>query len=207
MHIWGFLLACFAAHSSLDDHLARWFGLNQSKYQWALDDYYENKGLVRILVLGFLMYIWRHMLKYLPFEHCTYYFFLQSLFSWGTRRVCLSNDIGYPDTLVESFCVSRLLSDTEQNVNLPWYKQLLGIVDVFPCLLFGYQSYKISVALFLFLFFFCSIEVLSWMYSMFLQIYCLSCFLYKLIMHFPLSFWLCISEIQFIKFLNLSLES
>ncbi|KAF4352970.1 hypothetical protein F8388_008391 [Cannabis sativa] len=33
------------AHSSLDDHLARWFGLNQSKYQWALDDYYENKGL------------------------------------------------------------------------------------------------------------------------------------------------------------------
>ncbi|KAE8056650.1 hypothetical protein FH972_013398 [Carpinus fangiana] len=32
-------------HSSLDDHLARWFGLNQSKYQWALDDYYERKGL------------------------------------------------------------------------------------------------------------------------------------------------------------------
>uniref|UniRef100_A0A7N2L1T3 Hydroxyproline-rich glycoprotein family protein n=1 Tax=Quercus lobata TaxID=97700 RepID=A0A7N2L1T3_QUELO len=35
------------AHSSLDDHLARWFGLNQSKYQWALDDYYESKGLDR----------------------------------------------------------------------------------------------------------------------------------------------------------------
>ncbi|KAB1204245.1 hypothetical protein CJ030_MR8G016424 [Morella rubra] len=33
------------AHSSLDDHLARWFGLNQSKYQWALDDYYESKGV------------------------------------------------------------------------------------------------------------------------------------------------------------------
>ncbi|KAJ9141368.1 hypothetical protein P3X46_024114 [Hevea brasiliensis] len=33
------------AHSSLDEHLARWFGLNQSKYQWALDDYYENKEL------------------------------------------------------------------------------------------------------------------------------------------------------------------
>ncbi|KAF5461744.1 hypothetical protein F2P56_017818 [Juglans regia] len=32
------------AHSSLDGHLARWFGLNQSKYQWALDDYYESKG-------------------------------------------------------------------------------------------------------------------------------------------------------------------
>ncbi|MBA0609985.1 hypothetical protein Godav_010887, partial [Gossypium davidsonii] len=36
------------AHSSLDDHLARWFGLNQSKYQWALDDYYESKGLVSV---------------------------------------------------------------------------------------------------------------------------------------------------------------
>ncbi|OIW19415.1 hypothetical protein TanjilG_09435 [Lupinus angustifolius] len=34
------------AHSSLDDHLARWFGLNQSKYQWALDDYYETKGIL-----------------------------------------------------------------------------------------------------------------------------------------------------------------
>ncbi|KAA0058264.1 uncharacterized protein E6C27_scaffold274G005900 [Cucumis melo var. makuwa] len=33
------------AHSRLDDHLARWFGLNQSKYQWALDDYYESKGM------------------------------------------------------------------------------------------------------------------------------------------------------------------
>ncbi|KAD4179891.1 hypothetical protein E3N88_28542 [Mikania micrantha] len=31
------------AHSSLDESLARWFGLNQSKYQWALDDYYEKK--------------------------------------------------------------------------------------------------------------------------------------------------------------------
>ncbi|KAF2309564.1 hypothetical protein GH714_003832 [Hevea brasiliensis] len=36
------------AHSSLDEHLARWFGLNQSKYQWALDDYYENKELTNI---------------------------------------------------------------------------------------------------------------------------------------------------------------
>ncbi|KAM7267357.1 hypothetical protein ACFE04_009523 [Oxalis oulophora] len=33
------------AHMSLDDRLARWFGLNQSKYQWALDDYYDAKGL------------------------------------------------------------------------------------------------------------------------------------------------------------------
>ncbi|XP_010525722.1 PREDICTED: uncharacterized protein LOC104803488 [Tarenaya hassleriana] len=31
-------------HSSVDDHLVRWFGLNQSKYQWALDEYYESKG-------------------------------------------------------------------------------------------------------------------------------------------------------------------
>ncbi|EPS59326.1 hydroxyproline-rich glycoprotein family protein, partial [Genlisea aurea] len=27
------------AHSSLDEHISHWFGLNQSKYQWALDDY------------------------------------------------------------------------------------------------------------------------------------------------------------------------
>ncbi|KAL9376815.1 hypothetical protein Peur_030935 [Populus x canadensis] len=39
------------AHSSLDDHLARWLGLNQSKYQWALDDYYETKGLVSLRFL------------------------------------------------------------------------------------------------------------------------------------------------------------
>ncbi|KAL0733359.1 hypothetical protein Bca4012_009569 [Brassica carinata] len=32
------------AHSSVDDHLVRWFGLNQSKYQWALDEYYQGKG-------------------------------------------------------------------------------------------------------------------------------------------------------------------
>ncbi|KAI3472431.1 hypothetical protein Pfo_029552 [Paulownia fortunei] len=30
------------AHANLDEHVAHWFGLNQSKYQWALDDYYEN---------------------------------------------------------------------------------------------------------------------------------------------------------------------
>lgn len=28
--------------------MADWFGLNQSKYQWALNDYYENKGVVSI---------------------------------------------------------------------------------------------------------------------------------------------------------------
>ncbi|CAN8271142.1 unnamed protein product [Cochlearia groenlandica] len=31
------------AHTSVDDHLVRWFGLNQSKYQWALDEYYQGK--------------------------------------------------------------------------------------------------------------------------------------------------------------------
>ncbi|KAJ3679477.1 hypothetical protein LUZ60_017488 [Juncus effusus] len=30
------------AHSSLDEYLANWFGLDQSKYQWALNDYYET---------------------------------------------------------------------------------------------------------------------------------------------------------------------
>nr|DAD45676.1 TPA_asm: hypothetical protein HUJ06_003906 [Nelumbo nucifera] len=37
------------AHSSLDKYLADWFGLNQSKYQWALNDYYETKGMVSFL--------------------------------------------------------------------------------------------------------------------------------------------------------------
>ncbi|CAA7407388.1 unnamed protein product [Spirodela intermedia] len=35
------------AHSSLDSFLADWFGLNQSKYQWALNDFYQKKGMVR----------------------------------------------------------------------------------------------------------------------------------------------------------------
>lgn len=42
----GFL--AFSAHESLDGHVAYWFGLNQSKYQWALDDYYEANGKVKI---------------------------------------------------------------------------------------------------------------------------------------------------------------
>ncbi|XXG64460.1 hypothetical protein AAC387_Pa05g2410 [Persea americana] len=32
-------------HSSLDEYLADWFGLNQSKYQWALNDYYESNEI------------------------------------------------------------------------------------------------------------------------------------------------------------------
>nr|XP_043629461.1 uncharacterized protein LOC122600768 [Erigeron canadensis] len=35
-------------HSSLDDYVACWFGLNQSKYQWALDDYYQKKGVDQV---------------------------------------------------------------------------------------------------------------------------------------------------------------
>lgn len=41
---WNAVAKVQNAHSSLDDCVARWFGLNQSKYQWALDDYYESKG-------------------------------------------------------------------------------------------------------------------------------------------------------------------
>ncbi|KAL2928893.1 hypothetical protein RDABS01_034304 [Bienertia sinuspersici] len=32
-------------HASVDEYMANWLGLNQSKYQWALDDYYESKGM------------------------------------------------------------------------------------------------------------------------------------------------------------------
>ncbi|KAK1292672.1 hypothetical protein QJS10_CPB17g00007 [Acorus calamus] len=32
-------------HSSVDEYLADWLGLNQSKYQWALNDYYESKEM------------------------------------------------------------------------------------------------------------------------------------------------------------------
>ncbi|XP_021989600.1 uncharacterized protein LOC110886146 isoform X2 [Helianthus annuus] len=42
--IWDAVAKVQKAHSSLDEYVAHWFGLNQSKYQWALDDYYESKG-------------------------------------------------------------------------------------------------------------------------------------------------------------------
>ncbi|KAK9715504.1 hypothetical protein RND81_06G169200 [Saponaria officinalis] len=32
-------------HASVDEYMANWLGLDQSKYQWALNDYYEAKGL------------------------------------------------------------------------------------------------------------------------------------------------------------------
>ncbi|KAL8096145.1 uncharacterized protein LOC141688817 [Apium graveolens] len=41
---WNAVAKVQHAHSSLDGYVAHWFGLNQSKYQWALDDYYESKG-------------------------------------------------------------------------------------------------------------------------------------------------------------------
>jgi len=40
-----------AAHASLDEYVATWFGLDQSKYQWALNDYYEATGKVSALGL------------------------------------------------------------------------------------------------------------------------------------------------------------
>ncbi|CAM8930981.1 unnamed protein product [Rhodiola kirilowii] len=42
---WNAVARVQLAHSSVDDHLSRWFGLDQSKYQWALDDYYQSKGI------------------------------------------------------------------------------------------------------------------------------------------------------------------
>lgn len=49
-------MCSFAAHSSLDEYVAHWFGLNQSKYQWALDDYYESKGVVSFPSTQFLVF-------------------------------------------------------------------------------------------------------------------------------------------------------
>jgi hypothetical protein len=42
----GFTLLLVAAHASLDEYVANWFGLDQSKYQWALNDYYEATSKV-----------------------------------------------------------------------------------------------------------------------------------------------------------------
>jgi len=43
------LTVVVAAHASLDEYVANWFGLDQSKYQWALNDYYEATGKVSAL--------------------------------------------------------------------------------------------------------------------------------------------------------------
>nr|GEY98505.1 hypothetical protein [Tanacetum cinerariifolium] len=45
---WDTIATLQNVHSSLDDYLAHWFGLNQSKYQWALDDYYENESMEKV---------------------------------------------------------------------------------------------------------------------------------------------------------------
>ncbi|KAI8570034.1 hypothetical protein RHMOL_Rhmol01G0002100 [Rhododendron molle] len=45
---WNAVAKVQNAHSSLDEYVAHWFGLNQSKYQWALDDYYESKGVDQV---------------------------------------------------------------------------------------------------------------------------------------------------------------
>ncbi|MCD7450656.1 hypothetical protein HAX54_007842 [Datura stramonium] len=42
---WNAVAKVQNAHASLDEQVAYWFGLNQSKYQWALDDYYESKRI------------------------------------------------------------------------------------------------------------------------------------------------------------------
>lgn len=51
-----FLVIYITAHSSLDEYVAHWFGLNQSKYQWALDDYYESNAASVSLSLFFFVY-------------------------------------------------------------------------------------------------------------------------------------------------------
>jgi hypothetical protein len=41
---WDAVARMQEAHASLDEHISRWFGLDQSKYQWALNEYYESTG-------------------------------------------------------------------------------------------------------------------------------------------------------------------
>ncbi|CAO2822983.1 unnamed protein product [Amaranthus hypochondriacus] len=43
--LWDAVSKVQDVHSSVDSYMANWLGLNQSKYQWALDDYYESKGM------------------------------------------------------------------------------------------------------------------------------------------------------------------
>ncbi|KAF3786495.1 hypothetical protein EJ110_NYTH25309 [Nymphaea thermarum] len=42
---WNAVAKVQRVHSGVDEYLADLFGLNQSKYQWALNEYYESKGL------------------------------------------------------------------------------------------------------------------------------------------------------------------
>uniref|UniRef100_A0A804PGF4 Actin associated protein n=2 Tax=Zea mays TaxID=4577 RepID=A0A804PGF4_MAIZE len=41
---WDAVARVQEAHASLDEYVSTWFGLDQSKYQWALNDYYETIG-------------------------------------------------------------------------------------------------------------------------------------------------------------------
>ncbi|KAD3068118.1 hypothetical protein E3N88_35998 [Mikania micrantha] len=45
---WDAIATLQNVHSSLDEYLAHWFGLNKSKYQWALDDYYEHENMEKV---------------------------------------------------------------------------------------------------------------------------------------------------------------
>ncbi|XP_048555932.1 leucine-rich repeat extensin-like protein 3 [Triticum urartu] len=42
--LWDAVARVQEAHTSLDEYVANWFGLDQSKYQWALNDYYDTTG-------------------------------------------------------------------------------------------------------------------------------------------------------------------
>ncbi|KAL6639830.1 hypothetical protein ACP70R_022652 [Stipagrostis hirtigluma subsp. patula] len=41
---WDAVARVQQAHASLDEYISNWLGLDQSKYQWALNDYYECAG-------------------------------------------------------------------------------------------------------------------------------------------------------------------
>ncbi|KAL6638919.1 hypothetical protein ACP70R_023555 [Stipagrostis hirtigluma subsp. patula] len=41
---WDAVARVQQAHASLDEYISSWLGLDQSKYQWALDNYYECAG-------------------------------------------------------------------------------------------------------------------------------------------------------------------
>ncbi|MFS7934687.1 hypothetical protein Hanom_Chr05g00394661 [Helianthus anomalus] len=66
---WDAIATLQNVHSSLDDYLAHWFGLNQSKYQWALDDYYEHESTVSLRRLT-------QELKICPPKHKVYNLFV-----------------------------------------------------------------------------------------------------------------------------------
>ncbi|KAE8819589.1 hypothetical protein D1007_02583 [Hordeum vulgare] len=47
---WDAVLRVQEAHASLDEYISNWFGLDQSKYQWALNDYYESTGKSQLVL-------------------------------------------------------------------------------------------------------------------------------------------------------------